>query len=299
MYVLSASLQLEVLRQLINSGSISATHRITGVHRDTIGRLMLRFGEACRRFHDREIRDLKIRHIQFDELWTYCGKKKGHITGDEPNLHEIGEFYIFWALCEDTRLIPAFRVGRRNEGTANLFAMDLAERIQIPKPHASDAHDFKPGQYKPVIRISTDGFEAYRNAIDMAFGPYADYACIVKKKKKTNLTISKKVIRGEIDLDTVGTSLVERYNLTARTFMSRLNRRTLCFSKKLANLQAATAIHVTYYNYCWRLRTIKTTPAVQAGLIGVEWKIEDLYEHLRERYPTLFYIESKDEKGAA
>lgn len=41
------------------------------------------------------------------------------------------------------------------------------------------------------------------------------------------------------ELRTIGTSHVERLNGTQRVFMERLNRLTLCFSKKLENLEAA------------------------------------------------------------
>ena len=66
------------------------------------------------------------------------------------------------------------------------------------------------------------------------------------------------------------TSHVERNNLTIRTFMKRFTRLALGFSKKLANLEAAVALHIAYYNFCWKPRTLGgITPAMAAGsLIG-------------------------------
>ena len=49
-------------------------------------------------------------------------------------------------------------------------------------------------------------------------------------------------------------SHVERHNLTIRTLMKRFTRLSLGFSKKLENLEAAVAIFLAYYNFCWRTR---------------------------------------------
>ena len=56
------------------------------------------------------------------------------------------------------------------------------------------------------------------------------------------------------ELRTICTSHVERLNGTQRVFMKRLNRLTLCFSKKLENLEAAFGMFAAYYNWCWRSR---------------------------------------------
>jgi IS1 family transposase len=333
MNVLTTKQQLDVLRMLLEGGSINGTSRFTGIARETCTRLMIRMGEACWRFLDREMRDLDFEHLQLDELWTYCGKKKKQITGEEPHAHEIGEFYIFWALHEQTRLVPSFLIGRRDEGSAMEYCRDLAERTRFPKPHYSDAHDYLPEHYAPIMRISTDGFKAYDNAIDACFGPYAEYVQIVKnyskaptnkkgkqkewseqakghssnapadqsKKQNKNDKFINKVAKFPIDANTdgFGTSLVERWNLTARTGVRRLVRRTLCFSKKRSNLQAAMALYVTYYNYCWKVRTLKTTPAVAQGLVGNQWTLDQLYDELRQSWPDLFYLQPLAKKEVA
>lgn len=47
------------------------------------------------------------------------------------------------------------------------------------------------------------------------------------------------------------TSLVERYNLTIRTFMKRFTRLALGFSKKLECLEAAVSMFLACYNFVW------------------------------------------------
>ncbi len=60
--------------------------------------------------------------------------------------------------------------------------------------------------------------------------------------------------------------------------MKRTNRLTLCFPKKLDNLAAAVAVHLAYYNYCWRPATLGgyKSPAKAAGLVDRPWSFEDL-----------------------
>jgi hypothetical protein len=131
----------------------------------------------------------------------------------------------------------------------------------------------------------------------MAFGPYAEHAILKKHVSKKDdvkvVTITKQVIRGQIDAKDVTTSLVERNNSTSPTFLRRTTRKTMGFSRRLKNLRAATAIYLAVYNYCWRVRTIKTTPAVQAGIAGKRFSFDDLYCHLRENWPHLFYFGEK------
>jgi hypothetical protein len=66
-------------------------------------------------------------------------------------------------------------------------------------------------------------------------------------------------------------------------FLKRLNRLTLCFSKKLENLEAAFAMFVVYYNYCWQTRRPgksgkkRPTAAMMAGLAGHVWSFDELF----------------------
>ena len=75
---------------------------------------------------------------------------------------------------------------------------------------------------------------------------------------------------------------VERNNLTIRTFMKRFTRLALGFSKKFENLEAAVALHMAYYNFCWKPRTLNgITPAMAAGVTPKLWWMEDLFEAIR------------------
>lgn len=299
-YILTEQKQLHILKLLVEGNSISSVARLTAVHRDTVTRLMCRFGVACRRFLDVEMRDLELGHVECDEIWTYVRKKRYNITGNEPDVQDLGDWYLFVALDEETRLVPAFRVDRRNDEATACFMGDLASRLKWPKPHASDDHAYNKGEYQQIVRISTDAFGPYRKAVAEAFGPYAAYAQLVKHVHKENgkkkVEITKTIFTPGVAEEDISTSLVERHNLTIRTFLRRFARKSMSFSKKVFNLRCAVALHFAYYNYCWTVKTLKTTPAVAAGINDRRWTIIDLYAHLRERHPKYFLTHTKAAK---
>ena len=72
-----------VLRLLVEGMSIRSTERTTGIHRDTLCKLIVLFGDASRRFLDKRMRGLTLEHLQFDEQWTYVGKKQARLTMNE------------------------------------------------------------------------------------------------------------------------------------------------------------------------------------------------------------------------
>src|SRR5437588_9125037 len=81
---------------------------------------------------------------------------------------------------------------------------------------------------------------------------------------------------GDPDDDLISTSYVERQNLTMRMGMRRMTRLTNAFSKKVENLTAAVSLHFMHYNFCRVHQTLKTTPAVAAGLTDHTWTLDEL-----------------------
>jgi transposase-like protein/IS1 family transposase len=282
------------LRMLVEGMSVRATERITGLHRDTICKLIVCFGNACQQFLDERMRGLKLEHLEFDEQWTYVGKKQSRLTIDErAESHDQGDIYLWTCIDKRTKLLPSFLIGKRSADNARRFMMDVAGRLIFPNPHASDAHHFTAGGYTPIIQLSTDGFAAYPEAVDLAFGPYVKYGTIIKEYKNANMIYTPSEMVGtrrtgirNIDnrnARTITTSHVERLNGTQRVFMKRLNRLTLCFSKKLENLEAAFAMFAAYYNFCWRTRKPgksgqrRPTAAMMAKVTDHLWSFDELF----------------------
>jgi hypothetical protein len=72
------------------------------------------------------------------------------------------------------------------------------------------------------------------------------------------------------------TSHIERQNLSIRMGMRRMTRLTNGFSKKWENLQAAYSLWFAYYNFCRVHKTLRVTPAMEAGVTNHIWTIAEL-----------------------
>ena len=269
--ILSTDKQVAVISALAEGSGIRQIERITGVHRDTIMRLGVRVGKGCANLLDRKMRDLSCNHLQFDEVWGFIGKKERHCTPDDSP--EVGDVWTFCAIDSDTKIVPSFRVGKRDSATANAFVADVASRL------------------KNRVQISSDALRAYVDAVEMAFGANVDFAQIVKTYTRDEsrqperqysapefVIEEKKRVCGMPDMGIASTSHIERLNGTTRLHMRRLTRLTYAFSKKRENFEAAVALHFAYYNFVKRHNTIRCTPAMAAGIERGFWTVRELVE---------------------
>ena len=267
--ILSTDKQIAVISALAEGSGIRQIERMTGVHRDTIMRLGVRVGQGCVDLLDSKMRGLSCQHLQFDEIWGFIGKKERHCT--EQDNPELGDVWTFCAIDADTKLVPSFKVGKRDADTANAFVSDVAARM------------------KNRVQISSDALRAYVEAVEGAFGADVDYAQIVKTYESDGsqnaerkyspsefIIAEKKAISGFPNMALASTSYVERLNGTTRLHMRRLTRLTYAFSKKLENFKAAVALHFAYYNFVKRHNTLRATPAMAAGIERDFWAVEDL-----------------------
>lgn len=74
----------------------------------------------------------------------------------------------------------------------------------------------------------------------------------------------------------ISTSYAERQNLTMRMSMRRFTRLTNGFSKKIENHACAISLHFMYYNFCMIHKTLRVTPAIEAGITNRLCNIEDV-----------------------
>ncbi len=184
---------------------------------------------------------------------------------------KIGDQWTFVAIDPDTKLIPAYRVGKRTRETAVAFMTDLSERLSNR------------------VQISSDSLRSYVDAVERAFGVDVDYGQIVKfydaepigpgRYAPPRVTGAERtVIAGSPDQSHISTSHIERQNLTMRMSMRRFTRLTNAFSKKLENLQAAVALHFAHYNLVRLHKTLRVTPAMAANVTDRVWSLEELVE---------------------
>ena len=93
----------------------------------------------------------------------------------------------------------------------------------------------------------------------------------------------KAVIMGKPDFAHTSTSFVERQNLTMRMSMRRFTRLTNGFSKKVENHEHSVALHFMHYNFCRIHKTLRVTPAMEAGVVDHVFELSELIEIL-DRY---------------
>jgi IS1 family transposase len=267
---LSQDKQILILSSLVEGNSIRSIERITGVHRDTIIRLMVSAGNKAQSIMDNDMMNLKSNFIEVDEIWSYVGKKQKNLSSDERYYEggELGDQYTFVAIDAETKLVPCYRVGKRTAENTQSFMNELNTRINSR------------------FQLSTDSFTPYHTAVRRTFKDEIDYAQIHKEyredaigEKRYSPAQIKKIniipLIGNPDLKHISTSYVERQNLTMRMSMRRFTRLTNAFSKKLENLKSAVSLHFFYYNYIREHKTLKMTPCMKAGLTRnfVTWEM--------------------------
>lgn len=261
--------EIAVISALVEGCSVRATSRMTGVNRGTVEKLLVRVGDGCADLLDRTMVDLDSKRLELDELWAFVGKKQRHVTKDD-DASRVGDTWTWVAIDSDTKLVPAFLVGKRTRECAEAFIADLAPRL------------------RNRVQISTDGLAAYIAPIAREFeAAGVDYAQIHKEYEADPIgpgrysppkvmATEKTPIFGAPVAALVSTSYVERQNLTVRMGVRRYTRLTNAFSKKLENHVAATALHFAHYNFVRVHKTLRATPAMAAGIAATLWSVGDL-----------------------
>lgn len=260
--------RVQVIAALVEGCSINATVRMTGVAKNTILKLLVDVGEACANYMDEAMRNLPCKRIQVDEIWSFCHAKAKNVPEEKRGILGYGDLWTWVAIDADTKLVPCWHVGRRDGLSAYEFITDLASRL---------AHR---------VQLTSDGHRPYLEAVEAAFGCDVDYAMLVKIYGKPQEEIRYSpaeclgtqvlTVEGNPDPKHISTSFVERQNLTMRMSMRRFTRLTNGFSKKLENHMHAIALHYMYYNFCRIHKTLRCTPAMEAGISKKVWEIEDI-----------------------
>jgi IS1 family transposase len=257
-----------VVAALVEGNSIRSTVRMTGVAKNTVLKLVLDLADGCAAYHDKNVRNLKVRRLQCDEIWQFVGSKARN-TSPEKKAIGWGDVWTWTGLDADTKLCVRYLVGGRGLAWAKEFMEDCASRI------------------RNRVQITTDGHKAYLEAVENAFGADIDYAQLQKiygapsddhkrYSPATCIGCDMKVVSGNPDPKHVSTSFVERQNLSMRMSIRRFTRLTNAFSKKIENHAASVAIWFMYYNFCRVHQTLRVTPAMEAGISNHVWTIEEL-----------------------
>ncbi len=269
MNCLSTQKREQIVAALVEGSSINATCRMTGVAKHTVLKLLKDLGCAAASYHDSHVRNLHVRRVQADEIWAFVYGKDKNLTMEQVQAG-AGSIWTWTALDADSKLIISYTLGDRGADTARAFMQDVASRVSNR------------------IQLTTDGHRVYAEAVEDAFGSEIDYAMLVKIYGSSNDNPESRyspatcigcrtgVLAGEPDPKHISTSFVERQNLSMRMGMRRFTRLTNGFSKKMENHGHMVALYFMHYNFCRVHKTLRVTPAMEAGLTDHIWTVEEL-----------------------
>jgi len=268
---LSLEDRARILGCLTEGNSLRATTRMVGCSINTVTKLLVDVGTACAIYQNETLRNLTCKRLQLDEIWSFVGMKQKNVAPNRAGVLGYGDVYTWVAMDADTKLVPSWLVGTRDAEYAQVFVSDLASRI------------------KGRTQITTDGHKAYLRAVDEAFGADVDYAMLVKlygapegnqqerRYSAGNCTGTiTGAVSGDPDPKHISTSYVERQNLTMRMSMKRFARLSNGFSKKLHNHECALGLHYMFYNFGRIHKTLRVTPAMEAGVTDHVWSLGEI-----------------------
>jgi IS1 family transposase/transposase-like protein len=262
----------QAINLLCEGMSIRAVCRLTGLHMDTVLRIIVRAGRGIAEYSERTIRGLTVDEVECDELWAfiYC-KKRTQRTRDLGS--EVGDLYCFLGIDRNTKLILATAYGKRDTETGACFM----QRLRRAAP--------------TIGQLSTDGWQPYAGLVSLLWRDdvnYGQISKVVQGGPAVNAatryspgklrSVSRKPDIGNPKRDRISTSMAERVNLSIRMGVRRMTRLTNAFSKKWSNHHAMMDLFFGVYNFCKVHGTLKTTPAVAAGLTDHVWTIRELLE---------------------
>ena len=276
---LTSEQRCAVIRCLVDGVSIRATVRITGVAKNTIQKLTRELGEAVLAYQDNVLRNVRSQRIECDEIWNFCYAKDKNLPDEMRGMPGVGSMWTWTAIDAHSKLIVSWRLGARDAANAHAFMSDVADRLANR------------------VQMTTDGNRVYLDAVENYFGCNIDFDMLVKKYGKEQaeaenryspakcLGTKKNRIMGQPDMELVSTSYAERQNLNIRMQNRRFTRLTNAFSKKADMLAYSLAITFMYHNFVRVHQTLKTTPAIKAGITDRRWTIGDMVDLLPLNLP--------------
>lgn len=266
---LTIETRAKIVGMMVEGNRLRAISRMCDISINTVSKLLVDLGEAAMTYHDANVRNIRVRRLQADGIWSFIGCKQKNVKSERV-IEGWGDVWTWVGLDADTKLCVSYLVGGRDASWAQDFMQDCADRIQSR------------------VQVTTDGHKAYLSAVEGAFGMDVDFATLQKiygaptDAEQRRYSPAKcigsdmKVVMGNPDPRHVSTSFVERSNLTMRMSMRRFSRLTNGHSKKLSNHAYAVAIHFLHYNFARVHKSLRITPAMEAGIADHVWTLEEI-----------------------
>jgi hypothetical protein len=275
---LSPERRAEVISRLIEGMSVSFTAQVTLVAKNTVVKLLTELGAACSQYLDRTLRNLSCQAIACDEIWSFRGASTMNVPAQNEGGFGAGDVWTWTAIDAETKLIPSWLVGRRDELDCYAFLSDLRSRIAHRR-----------------LQLTTSGSASYLSTIEPLFSSNRlDHAMLVtafeggdydlSNSALAHTGIEHRVITGNSVPERVPSSHAERRNLMMRIGMRGVTPSTNAFLKKVENHAAAISLHFMFYNFALPHLTLskaagprkRITPAIAAGVANHVWSIGEI-----------------------
>ena len=112
---LSIDARAKIIGMLVEGNSIRATCRMADVSINTVTKLLVDIGIAAAAFHDKAVRNVRVRRLQCDEIWCFVGAKAKNVTPEQKAMG-WGDVWTWTAIDADTKLCLSYLVGGRDAG---------------------------------------------------------------------------------------------------------------------------------------------------------------------------------------
>ena len=277
-----------ILHLLVEGNRINGICRLLKVGKPSLLRFLRECGEACEDWHDRHVRDVRIKYLALDESWSYIFKHKERMSEEEKLWHpDWGDSWVWVAIDRFSKALISWLVADRKQPSCVQFCADLAQRVEGD------------------VTVATDALSSYEWGIDSTLGSRASH--VIEMKDYDNIgtkpeegdnpadhvsTTKRRARTGKPNLKLATTSHIERLFLTVRQDNKRCARKTQANSKKIENHQAVMSVHLFVYNVCRKHESIKTAPLHELGIIDKPWSLEQVVgmtdQYLRTREEAEF-----------
>jgi IS1 family transposase len=270
--------RVQILSMLCEGVSMRSISRVVDVSINTVAKVLIDAGTVAVEMHDELVRGVKARRIQCDEVWSFCYAKQKNVAAAKAAPPIAGDVWTWTALDSESKLIVSYLIGDRSGEAAMRLMTDLQKRLANR------------------VQLTTDAHRAYLEAVEDTFGADIDYGQLVKlygespeaeKRYSPAVCIGarKERIEGRPDPAHISTSHVERSNLSMRMHMRRFTRLTNAFSKKFMSHVHMVALYAVFYNFIRIHKSLRVTPAMQAGIADRVFGFEDILARIDAKHP--------------
>jgi IS1 family transposase len=289
-----------VLSALAEGLDLSAAERVFGYRQATIITWLTRAGEHAQTLHERSFRNLRLPHLQLDELRTRLRSYK-HVL------------WLWLAIDPCTKILPVLQLGPRTQNMAHLLIHSLQQLLT-------------PGC---LPLFTSDGLNLYFYALTAHFGKWREERCRGRNVRQWQVAAGliygqvKKSYRGrklvrvsqvmrlgtQADLKAalqglgfsgrLNTAFIERVNLTIRHGIAALARRTWATSQQASQLLVHLEWWRAYYHFVRPHHSLRVallqprerggklvaqryrqrTPAMAAGRTNRRWTAREVLCH--------------------